>query len=63
MISYRDKAFCNQSSACANEDCPHHFGDDDRKAAVRWWGSEDAPVAYMNRRDDECGYRPRQGAT
>lgn len=49
MICYRDTTFC------ANEHCtcpPHRrLTDEVRAAARRWWGGDNAPIAYA----DLCG--------
>jgi hypothetical protein len=46
MICYRDMTFC--ASDCRNTKCRRYFGEDQRKGAVEWWGSDDAPVAMAD---------------
>lgn len=46
MICFRDRTFCN--SDCRNTECPRHFGPDDKASAERWWGSDEAPVAWAD---------------
>lgn len=46
MMCFRDMTFC--SSDCTNEGCLRHFGEADKEAAKRWWGGDDAPVAYCD---------------
>lgn len=46
MICYKDKSFC--ASDCVNTSCDRHFGPEQEKAAREWWGSDDAPVAFMD---------------
>lgn len=44
MISYRDMAFCSRAD-CANfSTCERALTDEVRQDAIRWWGSEDAPI-------------------
>lgn len=60
-MTYRGKTFCASSPQCANTECDRHFGDAARAAARRWWGSDDAPVAFQDYRP-ECGeFRPVRG--
>ena len=54
MISFRDMAFCESSSECANNECLRHWNDDLQKQAVKWWGKEGAPVAFGQFKD-VCG--------
>lgn len=45
MICYRDKTFC-PFSECANfETCDRAYTQEVQGDAVKWWGSEGAPVA------------------
>lgn len=46
MICFRDMTFCK--SDCINTECGRHYGDDDREAAIKWWGGEDAPIAFSD---------------
>lgn len=46
MICFRDMTFC--SSDCTNALCHRHFGPDERQASIRWWGSDEAPVAFSD---------------
>lgn len=46
MISYLDRSFCTQSDTCQQKHCERNFNQERRKAARKWWGSDDAPVAY-----------------
>lgn len=48
MICFRDMSFCSASDHCLTTDCPRHFGEDDKKAAEKWWGGPDAPIAIMD---------------
>ena len=44
MISYRDKSFCG--SKVKKHTCGREFTKADAKAAEKWWGNKDYPVAY-----------------
>jgi hypothetical protein len=46
MICFRDRTFCQ--SDCTNTGCFRHFGPDDREDAIRWWGSDEAPIAFSD---------------
>lgn len=48
-MHFRDMTFCG--SDCTRSTCRRHFGPDDRAAARKWWGSDNAPVAM-------CDYSP-----
>lgn len=53
-MTFRDRTFCSSSPQCANTQCTRHFGEAAREAARKWWGSDDAPVAFANYRET-CG--------
>lgn len=46
MICYKDRTFC--SSDCTNSACYRFFGEYHRLQSIKWWGSEDAPVAFAD---------------
>jgi hypothetical protein len=46
MICYKDKTFCK--SDCVNSTCYRFLSDAERLEAIKWWGSEDAPIAYSD---------------
>lgn len=46
MICFKDMTFC--SWPCANMDCPRQFTEADNQAAIKWWGSDEAPVAFAD---------------
>lgn len=49
MISYKDMTFCIDALKCKNADtCARYFSDHERGNAVRWWGADDPPVAFMS---------------
>ena len=49
MICYKDMAFCSDGQNCsARIGCDRFFGYEEREKAVKWWGGNDAPVAFMN---------------
>lgn len=45
MMCYQDRTFCI-TPGCV---CGNALTDDIRAAAVKWWGSEDAPIAVARR--------------
>lgn len=45
-LCFKDKTFC--SAQCKNHHCHRNWTDDLHHAAVKWWGSEGAPVAFMD---------------
>lgn len=46
MICYRNRTWCG-SPNCQNK-CGRKFTEEDRQAAIKWWGSEDFPLAVSN---------------
>lgn len=56
MICYLDMTFCSRK--CGNVRCKRNFTEEKREGAKRWWGSEEAPVAFSDMKDgDLCeGY-------
>lgn len=56
MICFRDRTFC--SSDCVNALCFRHFDDEDRAEAHRWWGSDEAPIAFTDFSSACDSYKP-----
>lgn len=53
MICFRDMSFCSDAFKCANrEGCGRYFNDEQREAALRWWGGEGAPVSMMTMKNN-----------
>lgn len=49
MICFRDMSFCADAEECANaQGCHRYFNAEQQSAAKRWWGGDDAPVAFMS---------------
>jgi hypothetical protein len=46
MISYKDMTFC--SAECANLSCHRNLTEAEREKAIKWWGSEDFPIALSD---------------
>jgi len=46
MISYLDRAFCGDK--VKKHTCGREFTKEHAKAAEKWWGGKDYPVAYMS---------------
>lgn len=46
MISFRDKTFCPYWGDCEDgKDCPRALTEKVKQDAVKWWGSDEAPVS------------------
>jgi len=54
MICYRDRTYCPFYEGCAKgQECYMALTPQVREAAIKWWGSEDAPICqYVNK--PEC---------
>lgn len=46
MMCYKDRKFC--SAQCKNDKCDRQFTDEIHEAARKWWGGDDAPIAFMD---------------
>lgn len=46
MMCYKDLTFC--SAQCKNDKCDRQFTDEIHEAARKWWGGDDAPIAFMD---------------
>ena len=46
MIGYKDMTFC--SANCANQTCHRNLTEAEREKAIKWWGSEDFPIALSD---------------
>ena len=44
MICYNDRTYC--ASKVKKHTCGREFTEQDHIDAVRWWGSEDYPIAW-----------------
>ena len=45
MMSYRDRTYC-QDTTCKNfNQCDQALTDVVKQNAIKWWGSEDAPIS------------------
>lgn len=54
MICFMDRTFCS-SRDCANDKCGRNFTPELSERAAKWWGKDDAPVAFGPLRDtDSC---------
>ena len=54
-MCYKDRTFCE--SDCTNSGCFRYFGPKERAAAIKWWGSEDLPLAVSDFSSDCEGYK------
>jgi hypothetical protein len=52
MMCFRDMTFC--SAKCSNRECFRNYNSEVREAGIRWWGSEDFPIALSNL-SEGCG--------
>jgi hypothetical protein len=57
MLCFRDKSFC--SADCSSYSCDRKFTNKDKVEAERWWGGEDAPVAFMDFSKDCSDYKKK----
>ena len=46
MMCFRDMTFCN--AACANMSCSRKMTEQVQEAAIRWCGSDKAPIALSD---------------
>lgn len=53
-MCFKDTTFCSSSEQCANHECGRRFTIQDKADAVRWWGSDEAPIAWSSFKDT-CG--------
>jgi len=58
MMCFKDMSFCG--SDCTYETCRRHFGEAEKRAAERWWGGPDAPVAFTDLRDGCPNYTTQE---
>lgn len=58
MICFRDMAFC--SAPCLTVECRRNFTAETREAARKWWGSDDAPVAFSDFSEVCPDYQPKE---
>jgi hypothetical protein len=53
MICFKDMTFCRDPKCT----CDRKLTNEVRKAAKKWWGSDDAPIAVR----DKCNCEPDGG--
>ena len=46
MMCFRDMTFCN--AVCGNMSCSRKMTEQVQEAAIRWWGSDKAPIALSD---------------
>lgn len=52
MMCFRDMAFCSNAEQCMNKgSCLRWFSPSQEAEAKQWWGSDGAPVAFMEFKD------------
>jgi hypothetical protein len=56
MICFKDMTFC--ASDCTTSDCHRHWDDQKAAAARKWWGKDDAPVAFSDLSEGCTDYAP-----
>ena len=45
-------SFCSDADICQNKhDCRSWYSDAEQARAIRWWGNENVPVAFMSLKD------------
>jgi len=55
MMCFRDMTFC--SDKCGNKGCSRQFNEEQKKAALHWWGSPSYPVAFSSFKDNCKEYK------
>jgi hypothetical protein len=58
MIGYKDMTFC--TAECANLTCHRNLTEAEREKAIKWWGSEDFPIALSDFSNDCDKYIRRE---
>ena len=55
-MHYQDKTFCGATNCSKfGKDCPRSYTPEVHARAVKWWGSDDAPVCkFSNPEGLEC---------
>lgn len=56
MLRFRDLTFC--SAKCQTLTCLRNYTPQQKAAAHKWWGGEDAPVAMSDFSVDCKDYKP-----
>ena len=56
MICFRDTTFC--AAKCLNHSCERRLTKQVEDAAVKWWGSDKAPIAVSDMSDNCEQYEP-----
>jgi hypothetical protein len=56
MVCYKDMTFC--SAECENNKCERRLTPKIVEGAIKWWGSDKAPIATCNFSDDCNEYQP-----
>jgi len=58
MMGYKDRTWCTRYSSgeCKNGSCPFSLNNNEKDAAISWWGSEHFPAYFGDRMDNGCGY-------
>lgn len=56
-MCFRDRSYC--SANCKNLNCDRNFTDELHEAARKWWGGDNAPVAFMDFSPTCQEYDPR----
>lgn len=60
MMCYRDMTFCRFIECGRSGECPRALTDEVQRAAEKWWGGADAPIAVFTERPS-CFVEPRVG--
>lgn len=48
MICYRDMTFCLEKTCKNFNKCPRAFTEEERKNAIKWWGSGKFPLCIFS---------------
>lgn len=58
MMCYRDMTFCTGDGCKKFDNCPRALTDQVRADAVKWWKSDDAPIAFFESPKELPCYEP-----
>lgn len=47
MICFKDKTFCDYNNCKNFIGCDRAFTSKEREGSIKWWGSDEAPVAFF----------------
>lgn len=54
VLCFKDKTFCTADGCANRHSCDRYFTKELHDEAVKWWGSEDYPIAYYTQPPKSC---------